>query len=316
MIQTTLQSRTIECVCKLTLCFVIVLASVSFAAPQQQSAIELERVLIVLSSDSSQFKTAASAAKKMLERSDITTTTTSISKLSPDEIREISGTVIAIGGTASKALAESLSTSNSLYYCMVPNPELLGLTDRINTAGICSDSDHSEQIELMRAGSNSIRRIGAFYRSSSASSNRRVEAMSASIPSDMELITIDLDAHSSVSVGIKALLDRNVDLVWTTPDPAVYNSAMVKALLMECLQNRLPVFGFSHSLVRAGSAFGVGIEPESQGARIAAMIIAGSINEHHSPELTLAINEIVSDRIKFKFDSDFRKQAGVIFNAD
>jgi len=316
MIPTTLQSGPIERMRKLTLCMLILLATAGWVAPQQASAPEPGRVLIVLSSDSSQFKSAALAAKNMLETSDISSTTTSISKLTAAEIRGISGTVIAIGGRASQALAKDLPATTRLYYCMVPSPERLGLTDRSNTAGISSDSDHSQQIELIRSGSGSIRRIGAFYRSGSASSSRRIKAMSDSIPADMELVTIDLDAHNSVSSGIDALLDREIDLVWTTPDPAVYNSAMVKALLMECLQRRVPVFGFSHSLVRAGSVFGVGIEPKTQGSRIARMIITGAINEHHSPELTLAINEIVAERINFKLDASLRKQAGVVFESD
>ncbi len=145
---------------------------------------------------------------------------------------------------------------------------------------------------------------------------QRVGLMSDSMPSKIKLISVDLDSHPSVSSGIKALLKQDVDLVWTTPDPAVYNSTTVKALLMECLKQRVPVFGFSHSLVRAGSAFGVGIDPKAQGTRIAKMIRLGTIDEHYSPELMVAVNEIVVGRIKFKLSSAIRNRAEVVFDSD
>lgn len=301
---------------KLTVCTVLLSVSAGWTTSTLVDRLNQTEVLVVLSSDSAQFKAAAQSAVLALTESGVSTQTYSITDLKPSDIQSLSGTVLAVGGKASKTLVQNLPSTTRLYYCMVPSPDQIGLTMRNNTSGISSDADLGQQIELIKISSNSINRIGAYYRSSSPSSTNRIKAMADSMPSNFELISVDLDQHKSVSNGIKSLIEKDVDLIWTTPDPAVYNSATVKALLMECLKQRIPLFGFSHSLVRAGSTFGIGINPSSQGARIAQMIHRGTIDLHHSPELTLAINKIVADRIQFKFNSAIRNRAEVVFDSD
>jgi len=287
-----------------------------FAAGWNIQKENADEVLIVLSSKSSPFTIAAESCTKQLKNAGINTKTILLSDLSKEQIRGISGKVITIGGRASKTMSQELPPSTQLYYCMSPSPEAIGLSSRNNTSGISSDSNLNEQINMIQMASSSIKKIGVLYRSSSTNSNLRIETVKDTIPVDMKIIAVDLDSHGSVSSAIKKLLSLDVDIVWTMPDPAVYNSAMVKTLLLECIRKRVPVFGFSHSIVKAGSTLGVGIDPAQQGDRVSEMLISESSNTHISPQLILALNEIVAERIKFKFNSETLQKAELVFNAD
>ena len=226
------------------------------------------------------------------------------------------GTVVAIGARAAQSALKDLPESTKLYYCMVTSPDLIGLTDRPNTAGISSDANPIEEARLINQASSSFRTIGLFYDSSSASSRSRIKRVQDSLTGSLRLEIVDINAHNSVSDAIKELLARDIDLIWTIPDPAVYKPAMVKSLLIESLKKRIPVYGFSHSIVRAGSTFGIGIEPTTQGARLSTLINSNATDQHLSPRLSVAINTVVASRIDFKFNDRFLDNVEKTFGSD
>ncbi|MBS3735459.1 MAG: hypothetical protein KGY99_11175, partial [Phycisphaerae bacterium] len=57
------------------------------------------------------------------------------------------------------------------------------------------------------------------------------------------------------------------DVVWTSPDQAVYTPSLVRALLLKGLRSGTPVYGFSIPFVRAGALVGAGIDPQTNGAQ-------------------------------------------------
>ncbi len=277
---------------------------------------ESDEILIVLSSESDPYVVAAKSCELNLRNAGIQTKRVLLSSLSNKDTKQDWRAVITIGGRASSALARELSDDVPMYYCMTPSPEKIGLTKRTRTSGISTETPFDEQILIISEGSDSLRRIGALYRSGSASSSNTVQRMRDSLPAGWELVAVDLDSVKSASQGIKDLLKKDVDLVWTTADPSVYNSSTIKALLIESIRKRVPVFGFSHSLVRAGATFGIGIDPGEQGAQAAVLAIRNAINEHLFAKPQVAVNVIVADRIRFKIPSSLLRLAEVVFRPE
>lgn len=275
-----------------------------------------DQVIIILSSESNPYQAAAQACIKSLSTTGNESRIMLLQSLSDQDFKLMTGSVVTIGARASQSALDKLPPSTNLYYCMVPSPDSIGLTKRPNTAGISSDADPAEEIRIINTASNSFTRLGMFYNSESASSINRLQKYKDALPSSIQLIAVDLKKHSTVSNAIKELVDQDIDLIWTSPDPAVYNSAMARSLLIESLRHRVPVFGFSLSFVRAGSTFGFGIEPENQGARLAELIETNTSDQHLHPKLTIAINTVAASRINFEFNSTLLNKAEVTFGSD
>lgn len=272
------------------------------------------KTLVVLSSESAPYISAAEACEKQLNSNGVSTDRVLLSQLTNEDIQSIEDSVICIGGRASAMLARQLPPAIHLYYCMTPTPERIGLIKRPNTSGVRTEIDIQSQISLIKNGLPDAKRIGILYRSSSLSSTERVDSLRLAIPENWEIISVDLDQEKSASKGIKRLLKKRVDLVWTEPDTSVYNSATIKSLLLESLREETPVFGFSHALVRAGATFGTRINPAGQGERVAMLQSNQSgTKEHLSAKPELVINLIAAKRIDLKFSDSFIRSAHSVF---
>ncbi|MBL4698387.1 MAG: hypothetical protein JKX70_06100, partial [Phycisphaerales bacterium] len=105
------------------------------------------KTLIVLSSESAPYVSAATACEKQLNSSGIPTERILLSQLDSQEIQQIKDSVISIGARASAKLARELPSAVHLYYCMTPSPARIGLTARPNTSGIRTAIDIQAQIK-------------------------------------------------------------------------------------------------------------------------------------------------------------------------
>jgi len=54
-----------------------------------------------------------------------------------------------------------------------------------------------------------------------------------------------------------ASFKNQIDFVWCLPDGTLYNSVTVKSLILESIDKRLPLIGFSESFAKAGAAVSV-----------------------------------------------------------
>jgi ABC-type uncharacterized transport system substrate-binding protein len=293
---------------------VVLLLVFALAVPATRG--EAEELLIVLSSQSSPYRKAAQACQSELKSAGIDSDLIDLKELTAEQIKGIDTRVIAVGGRAAARLAHDLSSQVGLFYCMTPNPAKIGLTVRANTTGISTEAELIEQVRLIQSSNIEIKRIGMLYRSKSKSSSMMIEKIRAVLPTSWELVTIDLDSTKSESEGIKDLLKKKIDLVWTVPDPAVFNSSTIKALLIDSLRKEVPVFGFSHSFVRAGAVFGIGIDPKDQGVDIALLLLDGASDQHRQAELHYAVNLIVAGRIKIRLPGFFVDQAQTVYRPE
>ncbi len=275
-----------------------------------------EEVLIVLSSQAKPYMLAAEECEARLGNAGIQIKRVLLANISVKDIQQNGYTVVAIGGRASAMLAHELPAQYRLYYCMTPRPEQIGLVKRDNTSGISTDVDLKEQIEQIKRGMQSVQRVGVLYRSSSVASSLTINAMRSGVPPAWEIVAVDFDKATTEAQGIKQLLKEDIDIVWTVPDPSVYNQLTIKALLLGSLRKGIPVFGFSHSLVRAGAAYGIGIDPKEQGRRIADLVLNQTQDVHLGAAPKIAVNLIVAERIKIKIPESFIQKSDVVYRSD
>ncbi len=273
-------------------------------------------VLIVISSEAGPYKAAADEAEQSLKSLGHTTSRQMLEKMDLESLAKRSGPVVAIGGNAAVRIGQVLPEGTALYYCMTPTPERLGLTARLNTSGVSTDPDISMQIDLIDRSGIRVKRVGLLYRGSVESSKDLRDRFESSMPNGWSLKAIDLDSTGSVALSIDALFAEKIDIVWTAADTAVFDASLVKALLLRSIRDRVPMFGFSHALVRAGAPLGVGFEPQAQGRRVAEMLNNGSMGVHEPSDTQLAINAMALDRIGLKLSADLDRLAEARFGAD
>lgn len=274
-----------------------------------------DRALIVLSSDRNHYQQAANACLEQLRSTGHSATVVTVDTFASNP--QINGydAFIAVGGRSATYLAAGLPPAVPLYYCLAP-PDALGqLSSRQRTAGIGAEVSFADQLTCLSEALPNATRLGVFYRSSSQGSTARLRDLTRSVPRGYEIVAVDLDTapRGSEISGIRELLAQDIHAVWTLPDPDVYNQAVVKALLLESLRRRVPVFGFSAGAVRAGCLVGVGIDPASQGRRAAKLFSESSLNSHLSARPIRAINLAVSERFDIELPAPVRQNADVVF---
>jgi ABC-type uncharacterized transport system substrate-binding protein len=275
-----------------------------------------EEVLIVLSSESKPFLVAAEECEKTLQSFGYETNRVLLASCDIQSIQVQSAPVIAVGSPAAAMLSENLPEQTALIYCMTTQPAELGLTKRVRSSGISVESDYRSQIQLLNDSGLKVSRVGYLYRSSNRSSTKKMMDLKNVIKSDWQLIAVDLDEFSSSSQGIKEMFKLGVDLVWTAADPSAYDAQMIKALLLESLRNKVPVYGFSHGLVRAGAALGIGINPKTQGNIAAKMLKNNEFGTHNQASFDIALNLIVAKRIRIDFAKGLVRRADQVIKSD
>ena len=275
-----------------------------------------EGIMIVVSSESSPYTAAAKSCASYLSRNGRDVEVVSLESIDVEAIKVRSDPTVAVGGKAAVALNESLPHSSQLFYCMTPSPDLIGLPEREHTSGISTEPDFTAVVSLIDQSGITVRRIGMLYRSRNASSLRNRDQFAMHLPENWSLESIDVDKAGSASKSIDLLFGRDIDLVWTSADAAVYNSSLVKALLLRALREHVPVFGFSHALVRAGAPIGVGFVPDNQGERVARLIVENRLGVHEPSDPDLAINYTVLSRINLDLDNSFIRKAKVKYGDD
>ena len=170
-------------------------------------------------------------------------------------------TVVAIGTPAATWLHAQLPAGIELVYCMVANADDAGLLKGSPCWGVTMEVSLSEQFKLIAEALPSARTVGTLYRSDTAAGRAGLQAMKDNLPAGWRLEAVAANDFSSVADAIDALTHKSVDVIWTSADQKVYDTAAVRTLLLAALREKIPVWGFSPAFVRAGRCWGWGSIP-------------------------------------------------------
>lgn len=272
-------------------------------------------VTIVVSSDAAPYVAAQTAIEDRLAGYGHTTRRLPLSKLMHGRPPTFDGmTIIAVGTPAATYLQQHRQSSTSLIYCLVADPTAAGLGTGLPTYGISATVSVTTQFVLIAEALPEARSIGMLYRADVPTSVRHLEAARAALPAGWRLQEIAIDRSGSIAGAIDDLLHRDIDIVWTAADRAVYDRTTVRSLLLAALRHKIPVFGYSLSFVRAGALLGIAIDPAQQGVQAAGLahdlIVRRSADPNRPPAFEIAVNSVVAEMLAIDLPSMFLERVG------
>lgn len=292
-------------------------ALLSLAAHAGQRPASGARITIVLSGDQAPYVAAADAIDKTLERSSLTATRISNANLSDQQLADspAGDVLVAVGTEAALRVHKEAPAGVRVVYCMSSDSRDLA-AGHASTRGVVTDVPISEQVSLLTKALPKARRVGVIYKSSGARSAALKAHLETALPDGLSVVAVDLDQESSLADAIRRLIASQPDVLWTAADSSVFNSTTVQALLKEAIAAKIPVFGFSTQLVRAGATIGVGVRPEDQGERAGALAVEAASGTaawdapvREGPRVRIAVNTLVAERLGLKLPDDILGKA-------
>jgi ABC-type uncharacterized transport system substrate-binding protein len=232
---------------------------------------------------------------------------------------EAATVVVAIGTPAAVWLHER-KPSVPLAFCLVSSPERAGLLTPPPASGVTTDIPLAEQVQVLRQTLPDLGTVGTLYRQDDPGSVVDLEAMRRALPDGVRLEAVATDRHPTPAKAIDDLLGRRIDVVWTTPDSAIWNEATVRSLLLTALRRRVPVFGFSTPFVRAGALVGVGLDPAQQGTQAGNLVLdlldgRGVHAQIVAPRFEISLNLVVAQKLAITIPKELQERATHLFGA-
>lgn len=282
-------------------------------------------VVIVRSGDAEPYKLIeATLVSELATLGHVALTIPFDESLTGERIRELEAqghAFLAVGSTSAIALHERLDERTLLVYCMVSDPKTRGVSLRARTCGISVQAPIAPQLKLIAEALPATRTVGMLYNSESTSSRETVDAANAVLPAGWQLKAVDIRGHRTTADAIQALFQAKPDVVWTSPDSAVFDTATIRSLLLQALRQKTPVFGYSESAVKAGALLGIGIDPRAQAIDAAALadtalkhgIPQDPTARHRPPRYDLAVNLDVAELLDVELPKAIVSRARIRF---
>lgn len=281
-------------------------------------ALSAADVYVVASSDAAPYLSAQDALQRKLEKAGYKVHRVELKDFDESQSKKASSdphtSFVAIGSDAAEALHKRIAEPHPVIYCMVADPDGLGLNGGKSIYGVNTNVPISAQTALIAQALPRAHTIGLLLQSDNADDRRVCDSLKEALPAGWSVETIYADQQKSVSKAIDTLFDRKIDIVWTTPDSTVFDQATLRSLLLTSLRRKIPVFGYSQGLVKAGALFGVCIDPQTQGEQAAALLdrVRKGQKENMSPEYDIAVNLNVAERMSINLSDSVIGRAKVI----
>lgn len=259
-------------------------------------------ILAVLSGDQAPYRAASEGLAKALPGDRVSTCLLSELSERQDQLAQAK-VLVAVGTESANALAKPGGSAAPVIYCLVPQGAAESLPAALG--GVAADVPLMTQVALIAEALPGANRLGMLYRGDRDAGQRQLAAVKAAIPAGWDVVSEAVDQHPGIAAAIDALLAKRPDVVWTAADGGVWNEPAIRALLLNALRRRVPVFGFSPAFVRAGALLGVGTEPADQGDQAAKLVraaLGGAAATRHGPgRFQVAINLVVARKLGIDF---------------
>lgn len=188
---------------------------------------------------------------------------------------------------------------------------------RSDIYGVSLDIAPSTQFRIMRQAFPEIRRIGVLY---DPNHNRIIieEAKRAAAASGFNLHVFPVDTIKEIPFAFEKL-EKNTDLLWTLYDQTVYSPESARYVLMQSLQKRIPVVGFSPHFAKAGALLALYGDYHDMGQQAALQALAVRNGEENVARLSrprtvrIAVNDKVGRFLGLSFSPSFLKMVHQFF---
>ena len=158
-----------------------------------------------------------------------------------------------------------------VLFCLVLNPELHGLPSG-NMTGILMKVSPNQQLENIKTVAPRARRIGVLYDEHQQAATISAAKHQAKLLG-LQLIEHAVTSREEVADALTSLLPQ-IDLLWLLPDQTVITEKSLPFLLASTFDARIPLFGFSSTLVQRGALGALVIEPLDAGTQAGHLAVA------------------------------------------
>lgn len=191
--------------------------------------------------------------------------------------------VLAVGLKA--ALAAKLELVDTpVVFCLVLNPESHGLPAP-NMTGILMRVPPAAQLASIQSLAPHARRIGLLY-DPSRSGGLIVESERAARKLGLKLIPVPVENPSDVPGALRRVLPT-IDLFWLLQDHTIITEDSIDFIVQATLEAKVPMFGFSPTLVQQGALGALVISARDIGRQtghLATAILQGGSPSRHPPQ--------------------------------
>ncbi|MCP4570542.1 MAG: hypothetical protein GY841_23405 [FCB group bacterium] len=163
---------------------------------------------------------------------------------------------VTIGSYATEKIAEAFP-QHPIIFANVINPQASGFVASMENpggdiTGASLDIPPEMQFKYLQKVVGSIKTIGVLY--SSETENIIRQATVAATALGMTLIAVRVDSEKDIPRSIDSLCQVS-DVLWSVADRKVYTPQSTRHIILQTLRNKVPLMGFSQSLVEAGGLF-------------------------------------------------------------
>jgi len=233
-------------------------------------------------------------------------------------LKSKSAIVVAMGPFAAQAARGALP-DNPFVFCMVQEPDKLGLTSLRSGAGVAFAVPVKNQLAAFRLVNPRGVRIGVIYKE--ANTGRLVqEARAATSVVRLAIVERPVASEQEVPKALRSLLKREeaIDALWILPDPILLGDEARRFLLGETLKAAKPVYSFSAALVSEGALVSNGPDVAFTGEQVGELVnrIAGGEKgriEMVIPKGELVINMKIAETLKIEIPNDALRAATKVF---
>ena len=160
--------------------------------------------------------------------------------------------VAAIGPEATAFVWENFEgEAFSKIYSIILNPEKVIAT--IETAsGISLNISPADQLNAIRKGLSSVRRIGIFY-DPVYNNDFYKKAAGAAFEIDVELVPMKVSSRKDIPFLLEECWD-SIDCVWLIPDRTVISESIAQHIIKQAVLKKVPVVGYNQFFYDSGAA--------------------------------------------------------------
>ncbi len=211
--------------------------------------------------------------------------------------------VVSAGIEASKAISKS-GIQNQVLMSMLPEASYQRLSasgslvcEPIHCRVIYLDQPVLRQLNLIKAALPDARTIAVIGSAHSSQIREQIVASAAKLG----LHSKNIFAGSEPAL-LSALQDElaGTDVLIAIPDPIIYNQDTARAILLSTFNQRIPLFAYSSSFIRAGATFGIYSSPEDiarQAAEVVCCMDKSNSHEIFPKYYTINVNQHTAEAL-------------------
>ena len=211
--------------------------------------------------------------------------------------------LVSVGPLASQVVRE-VAPESPLVFCMVRDPEALGLTPAPGLTGVALQIPVRNQLAAFRSVNPRGVRIGVVHGPDAAGTV--AEAHKAAPAVRLDVAARPVGADQDVRPAVRALFEGPdaVDALWL-PSDSLMDEEDRSLLLKEAARAGKPVYAFSPGMVEEGALVSNGPDLASIGERVAELVNRLAAGEREPidivyPQAELIINTKAAARLKIQ----------------